>query len=123
MTVECTDCPGAIVPEVGLKARVKLGTGPVGGVPTPLSATSSGLPLKLPPTDTLPTMVGGKALLVSADGRKLTLMVQLDPAARLVGQLLICLKSPLTMTGERLAAALPVLTTVTAWAVLWVSAG
>jgi hypothetical protein len=102
---------------------VKVGADPLAVVPTPLSATSSGLPLKEPPTETLPTTVDGKAALVSADGAKLTLMVQLAPAARLAGQLLVCVKSPLTTTPATLAAEAPVLTTVTDRAALWVSAG
>jgi len=48
-----------------------------------------------------------------AVGVKVTLTVQLELAATLVPQLLVCAKSPLAVMLERLAAAVPVFDTVT----------
>ena len=48
-----------------------------------------------------------------AVGVKVTLTIQLVVVAKVVPQLLVCVKSPLAVMLERLAAALPVLDIVT----------
>jgi hypothetical protein len=51
-------------------------------------------------------------------GVNVTLIVQLFPAATLVGQVLICVKSPVDVTPVILSGALPVLVKVTTCAAL-----
>ena len=80
--------------------------------PVPDSATVVGLLVALLVTVSVPVRVP------DAVGRKLTLTVQEAPAAIDVPQVLVCGKSPLTETPETVAAAVPVLVTVTAWAAL-----
>jgi len=58
-----------------------------------------------------------------ADGANLTLKEQLELGDRVAGQLLLCAKSPDTWTLLMLTATLPVLDSVTTWAVLVVPSG
>ena len=78
--------------------------------PVPDSGTVVGLPGAL--LGTLRTPLRAPA----AVGRKVTLMVQLAPAARLVPQLFVWAKSPLAPIAPRVAADVPGFLNVTAWA-------
>lgn len=49
-------------------------------------------------------------------GVKVTLIVQLPPAARLLPQLLVWLKSPVTLMALKVNATFPVFVKVTVWA-------
>jgi len=75
--------------------------------PVPLSEMVCGLP------EALSVMLSVPAPVPVAVGVKVTLTVQLELAATLVPQLLVCAKSPLAVMLERLAAAVPVFDTVT----------
>ena len=90
-----------------------------GTTPVPLSATLCGLPAALSLMLTAPLRAP------EADGAKVTLMVQLAPAANvlgLMGQVLVCAKSPaLVPVTEMLVivrAAVPLLVSVTVLAAL-----
>ncbi len=83
-----------------------------GAVPVPLNETLCGLPAASSVIVTEPMRVP------VAVGVKLTLMVQLAPAAIDVPQLLLCEKSPPTTMEEMFSVALPVLLSVTLCAAL-----
>ncbi len=78
-----------------------------GAVPAPVSETLCGL------FEALSVMVSAPVREPLAVGVKVTLTVQLELAATLVPQLLVCAKSPLAVMLETLAAAVPVFDTMT----------
>jgi len=71
----------------------------------------------------LSVMVNDPVLLPATVGVKVTLMVQLAPAARLEPQVLSCAKLPVATILEMVSAAVPVLVNVTACAALVVPKG
>jgi hypothetical protein len=94
-------------------------TAGAGVVPVPLRGTDCGLPLALSVIDILALR------LPLAVGLKVTLIVQFDPAARVLdplGQVLVWAKSPLLVPLKLILlivrAALPLLVKVTVWAAL-----
>jgi len=82
-------------------------TAMTGAVPAPVSETLCGL------FEALSVMVSAPVREPLAVGVKVTLTVQLELAATLVPQLLVCAKSPLAVMLETLAAAVPVFDTMT----------
>jgi len=78
----------------------------------PDSVTCCGLPVALSAIDSVPLREP------VAVGVNVTLIVQLDPAARLVPQVFVCAKSPVTVTPVIVRLAVPLLLRVTALAVL-----
>ncbi len=80
--------------------------------PTPVSATV------VVPFDALLAMVRSPVRVPDAVGLKVTLTVQEAFAAIDEPQVLVCLKSPVTVMPETVAAAVPVLVTVTVLAAL-----
>ena len=77
-------------------------------VPVPVNATVNGLLVALPVTDTEPVRVP------AAVGVNFTVTVHDAPAAIDEPQVFVCEKSPVAATPETVAAAVPVLVTVTA---------
>lgn len=110
--VRVTDCAPLVVPtscepnvsDVGVSVTV-------GAVPVPDTEMLSGLSVALSVTSTF------AARIPAAVGRKLTLIVQVEPAPRLAGQLLVCEKSPALLPARAIPlidrAALPELVSVT----------
>src|SRR5579863_2873146 len=70
--------------------------------PVPVKLALCGLPLALSATETAPVRTP------AAVGLKVTVIVQLAPAAIELPQLLVCAKSPLAVTPVRLSDAPPV---------------
>jgi hypothetical protein len=106
--VNVTVCVALVVPTAWV-GKLRLDGDNVGGDanPVPLSATAWGL-LKASSV-----MVTVPVRLRVAMGVKVTLMVQFEPALKLLPQLLLCAKSPVTTKAVMESGALPVLLKVT----------
>lgn len=90
---------------VGVPARLK-------SAPVPLSDTVCGL-------FCAPSLiVSAPERIPDAVGVNVTLMVQLEPGARVAGQLLVCANPPVTWMLFRFSAALPLLVTAMVCAAL-----
>src|SRR5215471_8458464 len=94
-------------PEKLSEPGVMLTAGPLGDVPLPVRVALCGLPAALSETDSVPPRV---PVVV---GVKVTLIVQLPPAATELPQLLVWPKSPLALMLVMLSGAPPVLLRVT----------
>jgi hypothetical protein len=103
-----TACAVPVVPTAWF-GKFRLEGESVGGdaTPVPLSATAWGLLKASSVMVTLPVR------LPVAVGVKVTLMVQFEPALKLLPQLLLCAKSPVTTIAVMESGALPVLLKVT----------
>jgi len=88
---------------------VAAGAVTTGRVPVPLKAIVWGEPLALSAILTVPVRVP------TAVGVKVTEIVHFAPAARLVPQLFVCVKSPVAATDVIAKAALPELVRVDVW--------
>ncbi len=85
-----TGCDALLLPSTcAAKVRVLADTAMTGAVPVPVSETVCGL------FEALPVIVSAPVRAPLAVGAKVTLTVQLELAATLVPQLLLCAKSPL----------------------------
>jgi antitoxin (DNA-binding transcriptional repressor) of toxin-antitoxin stability system len=102
--------PATVVPNARLDGDAE-SDGP-GAVPVPVRPALTG------PFGSLVETVSVPLRDPLAFGEKVTLTVQLAPAARLVPQLFVCAKSPVTETEETVTLLVPSLLTVTARAVL-----
>lgn len=105
VTVTLVLFPATTVAEVGLKVKPK-------SAPAPVSVTDCGLLAALSVTVKLPGRVP------NAEGVNTTLIVQEAPAARLVPQLLVWVKSPLAAMLVMLMLAVPEFVSVTGWEAL-----
>ena len=97
-----------------MKSKLRLVGTKLTSVPVPVSDTVCGLPLALSATESEPVRVP------VAVGLKVTLIVQLAPAATLVPQVLVSEKSPVVEMLVMLRVAVPVLVSVTVSAALLV---
>lgn len=115
LLVSVTICAPLVVPTVWLEkiklAGAKLTAGPA-ATPVPVRLTVFGLSVALSEMLRLPLRVP------VAVGVKNTLTVQFAPAATLVPQLFVCVKSPLAVILEIVSAPLPLLVKVTVCAAL-----
>lgn len=107
-------CAALAVPRSWLlKVKLPTGRNATGvALPTPDKVIVCGL------VTALSVIVIEPKRLPEKTGVNVTLIVQLPPAATLVGQLVICVKSPVEVTLEMLSGALPVLDKVTVCAAL-----
>jgi hypothetical protein len=103
---------GTLEAPIAMPEKVRLLTESEALEPVPVKLTVCGLPLALSVMVSMPVRVP------LAVGVKVTLMLQTPPAAKLVPQVLVWAKSPLTAMLVNARVAVPELVTVTDWAEL-----